>query len=87
MCGGNRQRNTEIVKNKKRPQERLWEINSSIRQTTAPWEQKFVSQDKPKRWLPSSGNHLSFEPISGFEPETPSLRVKCSTAELNRQRD
>ena len=24
------------------------------------------------------------EPISGFEPETPSLRVKCSTAELNR---
>ena len=25
------------------------------------------------------------EPISGFEPETPSLRVKCSTAELNRQ--
>ena len=28
---------------------------------------------------------LLTEPISGFEPETPSLRVKCSTAELNRQ--
>ena len=34
-------------------------------------------------------NHLIFnylcEPIPGFEPGTPSLRVKCSTAELNRQ--
>ena len=31
---------------------------------------------------PPSSN--AAEPISGFEPETPSLRVKCSTAELNR---
>ena len=34
---------------------------------------------KPKNRYPKA-----VEPISGFEPETPSLRVKCSTAELNR---
>lgn len=28
--------------------------------------------------------HLSMEPRSGFEPETPSLPWKCSTTELSR---
>ena len=37
--------------------------------------------------LKQSSSSPFFEPISGFEPETPSLRVKCSTAELNRQRN
>ena len=36
-----------------------------------------------KRWAEFQST-ASLEPISGFEPETPSLRVKCSTAELNR---
>ena len=37
-----------------------------------------------KRWAEFQST-ASLEPISGFEPETPSLRVKCSTTELNRQ--
>ena len=40
-----------------------------------------------RKKIDTERGYLSFfdEPISGFEPETPSLRVKCSTAELNRQ--
>ena len=32
----------------------------------------------------TTGHPCRFEPKPGFEPGTPSLRVKCSTAELFR---
>ena len=52
-----------------------------IRTPTPPYHKEIYTNKKGRKISPPC-----FEPIPRFELGTPSLRVKCSTAELNRQR-
>lgn len=48
--------------------------------------QKTIESDTPKTppYLPTINHRSTMEPLAGIEPATYSLRVNCSTPELQR---